>query len=209
MGNINIFQKINKSKIISVIRAECSEECKEIVDAVVSAGIKIIEITMTVPRAIKIIEEIKDKYRNSDTTIGAGTVNDGTTAMECISAGAEFIVSPIFDKETGKICNSKDILYIPGAFTPNEIFNCVKEGFKLIKIFPASWIGPNKLKELKGPFPQLELLPTGGVTVENIKEWFRGGAFAVAVGSAITKYAKDKNYDKVNERAKEFLRAIN
>lgn len=209
MGSVNIFQKINKSKIISVIRAECSEECKEIIDAVASAGIKIIEITMTVPKAIKIIEEIKDKYRNSDITIGAGTVNDGTTAMECIYAGAEFIVSPIFDKETGKICNSKDILYIPGAFTPNEIFNCMKEGFKLIKIFPASWIGPNKLKEVKGPFPHIELLPTGGVSVENISDWFKGGAFAVAVGSEITKYAKEKNFDKVKERAKEFLKAIN
>lgn len=209
MAFINKLEEIRKGKIISVIRAENAEECHEIIRAVVSAGIRIIEITMTVPNAIKIIEKIREMYENEDIIIGAGTVNDEITTVQCISAGAEFIVSPIFDRKSGKICNSKDILYIPGAFTPNEVFNCMKEGFKLIKIFPASWIGPDKLKELKGPFPQIELLPTGGVTVENIKEWFSGGAFAVAVGSAITKYAKDKNFEKVKETAQAFLKAIN
>ena len=208
MGSVDILNSIKRSKIISVIRAESSEECLKIVDTVVSAGITVVEITMTVPKAIKIIEDVKGKFKNIDVTIGAGTVNDEATALQCISAGAEFVVSPIFDRKTGEACNAKDALYIPGAFTPNEIFTCMKAGYKLIKIFPASWIGPNKLKELKGPFPFIELLPTGGVSVENIGEWFKEGAFAVAVGSAITKYAKAGNFDKVYEVAKAFLEAI-
>jgi len=151
---------------------------------------------MTVPKAINIIEDVKNKFKGIDVTIGAGTVNENTTALQCISAGADFIVSPIFDKKTGEACNAKDVLYIPGAFTPNEVFSCMKAGYKLIKIFPASWIGAGKIKELKGPFPHLEFLPTGGVNIDNVKDWFDAGAFAVAVGSAITKYAKDGSFEK-------------
>ena len=208
MDSFKSLDKLKKCRIISVIRANSAEECVRIVDAVYTAGIKVVEITMTVPNAIRIIEDVRNKYENEDIIIGGGTVNYAIEASNCISAGAEFIVSPIYDKESGEVCNTRDILYIPGAFTPNEVFHCMRDGFKLIKIFPASWIEPIKLKELKGPFPHLEFLPTGGVSVENINEWFNVGAYAVSVGSAITKYAKDGNYKKVVEAAKAFLNAI-
>ena len=208
MGNNKTLRRICDSKVISVIRADSSDECFKIVDAVFNAGIKAIEITMTVPNAVEIIEDVSKKFESTDTIIGVGTVSDAATAVNCITAGAEFIVSPIFDKQSGEVCNAKDVLYIPGAFTPNEIFRCMKAGFHFVKIFPASWIGANRLKELKGPFPSLEFLPTGGVNIENIKEWFSAGAIAVAVGSALTKYAKDGDFKKITATARSFLDAI-
>ena len=202
-------EKIGESKIVSVIRANNSDECLRIVEAVGSAGIKVIEITMTTPFAIRIIEDIVKKFGQTDIIIGAGTVNDASITASCIASGAEFIVSPIFDSQTGKVCNGNNILYIPGAFTPNEIFNCMKESFHFVKIFPASWTSPNKIKELKGPFPSLEFLPTGGINLDNIEEWFDAGATAVAVGSEITKFAKEKDFKKITETAKAFLETIN
>jgi 2-dehydro-3-deoxyphosphogluconate aldolase/(4S)-4-hydroxy-2-oxoglutarate aldolase len=208
MKSINTLEVIKNSKIIIVVRSNTKIECYSIIESLIAAGIKAIEITMTVPCAYQIIEEVVDKFKGSDVVIGAGTVSDAVEASNCISAGAEFIVSPIYDKESGKVCNAKGLLYIPGAFTPNEIFHCMRDGFKLVKIFPASWIGTDRIKELKGPFPHLEFLPTGGVSIENVNEWFKAGAYAVAVGSAITKYAKDGKFDKITEAAKAFMNAI-
>ncbi|MDY6821823.1 MAG: bifunctional 4-hydroxy-2-oxoglutarate aldolase/2-dehydro-3-deoxy-phosphogluconate aldolase [Deferribacterota bacterium] len=201
-------ETIRKSKIILVIRAENEDECNKIIKPAIKAGIKAIEITMTVPGAVNIIEKMNHEYKNKNIIIGAGTVNDANMATACISAGSKFIVSPIFDKATKTACDINNILYIPGAFTPNEIFSCIKAGIQLIKIFPASWIGAGKIKELKGPFPQLEFLPTGGVNIDNVKDWFDVGAFAVAVGSAITKYAKDGSFEKIEEISRNFLKMI-
>lgn len=205
MRAMKTLNDIRVNKIISVIRSNSSDESLKIVEAVYNAGIKLIEITMTVPNAMDIIEDTVKRFESRDIIIGAGTVNDESTATSCILSGAQFIVSPIFDRQTGEICNGKDVLYIPGAFTPREIFSCIKAGFHFVKIFPATWITPNSIKELKGPFPSLEFLPTGGISLNNIKDWFASGATAVAVGGAITKYAKDGDFKKITEVAKAFL----
>ena len=209
MDKIELLTKLKKEKIVAVVRAENKEQGENIIDSIVKGGINFIEITMTVPGAIDIIKELSDKYKeNNEIVIGAGTVLDAETARMAMLAGASFIVSPSLNPDTVKLCNRYRVPIIPGIMTPKEAVEALELGVDVLKVFPGSAFGPSIIKALKGPFPQAEFMPTGGVSVENAAEWIKNGAIAIGTGSNLTKGAKTGEYDKITEMAQEFVNAI-
>ncbi|QAA31565.1 bifunctional 4-hydroxy-2-oxoglutarate aldolase/2-dehydro-3-deoxy-phosphogluconate aldolase [Clostridium manihotivorum] len=209
MKRIQTIQKITECGVVAVIRAESKEQAIKIIDAVKEGGIKALEITMTVPGAVEIIKEISEIYKNEDLIIGAGTVLDPETARACILAGAEFIVSPYFDAETVKLCNRYRVAVMPGIMTVKEAVAALEYGVEVLKVFPGNAYGPSIISSFKGPLPQANFMPTGGVNLDNIKDWVKAGAVAVGTGSDLTKGAKTGDYALVTETAKKFVDALN
>lgn len=208
MSKIENIKRIEESGIVAVVRAESSEQALKIAEAVKAGGIQAIEITMTVPGAIEVIKELSRTYIKGEILIGAGSVLDAETARFCLLAGAEYIVSPVFDVETIKLCNRYQKIVIPGAMSVTEVLRAMEAGADIVKIFPATLFGPKIIKAIKGPLPQAILLPTGGVDLNNVAEWITAGSFAVGVGSVLTAGAKKGDYDEVTRTAKEFIKKI-
>ena len=198
----DIIQIMKKEKIISVIRGENQDVVEKTIDTIVKGGIQLIEITMTVPNAIDLIEMLIKKYENTDVIIGAGTVLDEESAKKVIKAGAKFVVSPILDENVVKICNEYSVLCIPGIATPTEAYTAIRFGAEIVKLFPSNIYGPSFVKTIKGPFPNIQIIPTGGVSLENIDKWLEAGAIAVGVGGEFTKCAKLGDFEKVKKLAK-------
>jgi 2-dehydro-3-deoxyphosphogluconate aldolase / (4S)-4-hydroxy-2-oxoglutarate aldolase len=181
--------KIHEIGIIPVVRASNLDEARRAVDAICTGGISIIEITMTVPDAPAMIQELVRHYGNSVLT-GAGTVTTAKQAEVCIDAGAQFLVSPGLSVPVLQTAASRGILAIPGALTPTEVMGALEAGAKLIKIFPCGSAGGSKhIKALKAPFPHTRLIPTGGVNLTNAAEYFAAGAFALGVGADLVDLA--------------------
>jgi len=208
MQRAELLNKVIQSGVVSVVRAESGEKALKIVEAVVSGGITSIELTYSVPRANEVISDLVAKYLGTDVVIGAGTVLDPTSARLAIVAGAQFIVSPSFNKEVAKICNLYQIPYVPGILTPLEAQKALEYGSELIKLFPGDITGSKMIKDLKGPFPYINILPSGGVNVDNVAEWFAAGAVAVSAGGGVTAPAANNNYSEVTENAKKFMAAF-
>lgn len=208
MQRAELLNKVIQSGVVSVVRAESGEKALKIVEAVVSGGITSIELTYSVPRANEVISDLVAKYLGTDVVIGAGTVLDPTSARLAIVAGAQFIVSPSFNKEVAKICNLYQIPYVPGILTPLEAQKALEYGSELIKLFPGDITGPKMINDLKGPFPYINILPSGGVNVDNVAEWFAAGAVAVSAGGGVTAPAANNNYSGVTENAKKFMAAF-
>lgn len=209
MTKVQVIQKIMEYGVVAVIRAESKEQAIKIIDAVKEGGIKSLEITMTVPGAIDIIKEVAEIYKNEDLIIGAGTVLDSETARACILAGSKFIVSPYFDVETVKLCNRYAIAVMPGIMTVKEAVSALEYGVEVLKVFPGNAYGPSIVSSFKGPLPQANFMPTGGVNLDNIKDWVKAGAVAVGTGSDLTKGAKNGDYALVTETASKFVDALN
>jgi len=163
---------------------------------------------MTVPGAIEVIKELSRTYINGEILIGAGSVLDAETARICLLAGAEYIVSPTLDIETIKLCNRYQKIVIPGAMSVTEVLRAMEAGADVVKIFPAELFGPKIIEAIKGPLPQVPLLPTGGVNLNNVDQWITAGSFAVGVGGALTGGAKKGDYDEVKRTAIEFIKKI-
>ena len=208
MDKIDIIKRIMEDKLVAVIRAESKEQGLKIVDAVQKGGIKLIEVTMTVPGAVDIIATLSQEYKGKDVVIGAGTVLDSETARMCILAGAQFVVSPSFNKPTSTLCNRYRIPYLPGAMTVNEIIECLEHGADIIKLFPGNLYRPETIKDFKAPLPQANFMPTGGVSVDNIAQWVKAGAVAIGVGGSLTAGAKTGDYDAVTREAKRVIEAL-
>ncbi len=208
MKRIETIKKILDAGIVAVIRAESKDEAIKIIDAVKKGGIKALEITLTVPGAVDIIKEISEIYKNEDIIIGAGTVLDSETARLCILNGASFIVSPYFDVETVKLCNRYRVPVMPGIMTVKEAVEALEYGVEILKVFPGNAYGPSIISSFKGPIPQANFMPTGGVNLDNIKDWVKAGAVAVGTGSDLTKGAKTGNYELVTETAAKFVAAV-
>ena len=208
MKRLKTIKKIAEQGIVAVVRTETKEQGVKIVDAINKGGIKAIEITMTVPGAIDIIKEISENYKSEDVLIGAGTVLDPETARMCMLAGAQYIISPNLNIETLKICNRYRIPAIPGIMTVKEAIEAMEYGAEILKLFPGSAFGPSIIKAFKGPLPQANLMPTGGVNIDNVKGWFEAGAIAIATGSNLTKGAKSGNYELVTETARKFVEEV-
>ena len=200
---------IEDSGLVAVIRAEKADEAVKIARAVCEGGIVAIEITLTVPDAFAVMQEVH-KSLGGRILLGAGTVLDAENARLAIKAGAEFIVSPILNTDIIKVCRKHGKIAIPGAFTPTEIVAAWKSGADIIKIFPASVGGPGLIKDLRGPFPQIKFLPTGGVTLENVAQFIKAGAVAVAVGSNIIdkKAVSLGKFEVITENSGKFLEAV-
>jgi len=200
---------IEDSGIIAVIRAEQADQAINIASAVSAGGIVAIEITLTVPDAFAVMEEVHKNLRGR-ILLGAGTVLDAESARRAIRAGAEFLVSPMLNPDMVKLCKKHGKIAIPGAFTPTEIATAWRGGADIIKIFPASVGGPEMIKDLRGPFPQIKFLPTGGVTLENVAQFIKAGAVAVAVGGNIIdkKAVSLGKFDVITENSRKFLEAV-
>ena len=207
MQRADLLEKLIKSGVVSVVRAESAEDAVKIVEAVVDGGIKSIELTYSVPRANDVIADLVATYAGTDVMIGAGTVLEATSARLAIIAGAQFIVSPTFNKEVAKICNLYQIPYIPGVMTPLEAQTAMEYGSELIKLFPGDITGPAMIKDLKGPFPYINVMPSGGVNESNVAEWFKVGATAVSAGGGVTAPALTGDYAGVKVNAEKFMRA--
>lgn len=187
-----ILEKIIDIGIVAVVRAENVEEGIRISKACAKGGVPAIEVTYTVPGATEVIKALQEQNKNKEMIIGAGTVLDAATARIAILAGAEFIVSPGFDKETAKLCNLYQVPYMPGCMTITEMTEALKYGADIIKLFPGSAFGPSFVKAIKAPLPHANIMPTGGVSLENIDEWFKNGVVAVGAGG---KLASGKDED--------------
>ncbi|RAK12481.1 2-keto-3-deoxy-phosphogluconate aldolase [Halanaerobium saccharolyticum] len=205
---MNTINKLQETGIVAVIRAQNGDEAVKIARAVKKGGIKGLEITMTVPGAVDVISELSKEFEGEEIIIGAGSVLDAETARTCILAGAEYIVSPSFNEEMVKLANRYQKPVIPGAMTVTEVVKAMEAGADLVKIFPASLFGPKIIKAIKGPVPQAPLLPTGGVSLDNVAEWIKAGSAAVGVGSSLTAGAKTGDFDKVTQTAAAFVEKI-
>lgn len=207
MRREEVLRNIKEAGVVAVVRGDSKEEALKIVDAVSKGGIKVMELTMTVPNPIDVIKEVAEKYKGTEVIVGAGTVLDTETARACILAGAQFIVSPSLDIDTLKLCNRYKVLVMPGVMTVKDAITAMEYGVDVVKVFPANLYGPSVIKSFKGPLPQGDFMPTGGVTVANLHEWVEAGAAVVGTGGDLTKGAKTGDYDLVEKTAKEFVDA--
>lgn len=202
-----ITSKIVEEGLVAIVRTESPEKAERIAAACVSGGIKILEITFSVPGAAQVIRNLRKKYAPEALLLGAGTVLDPETARIAQLAGASFIISPSFNPETAKICNRYQTPYIPGCMTVKEIIEAMESGAELIKLFPGSLLKPDSVKAIHGPLPQVLLMPTGGVSLENLHDWFTAGSAAVAVGGSLTR-VEGNDYAAVTERCRQFIAKI-
>ena len=205
MQKYDYLNRLINTGCVAVVRGDDADEAVKTVDAVIAGGVTGIELTFTVPHADKALDELSEKYGDrEDVLIGAGTVLDPATARLAIIAGAKFIVSPSFNADVAKICNLYSIPYTPGCFTPTEIQTALEAGVDLVKVFPGSVAGPAMVKALHGPFPQLAIMPTGGVSLDNLETWFDAGVTLVGAGSNLTGAAKTGDYAGVTATAKKY-----
>jgi 2-dehydro-3-deoxyphosphogluconate aldolase/(4S)-4-hydroxy-2-oxoglutarate aldolase len=210
MNKQEIAKRIVDVGVIPVIRAKCAEHAIQATEAVCAGGIPIVEITMTVPGAVELIAQLS-KSIGSDVLIGAGTVLDAETALRCVDAGAQFLVSPGFDLETVQAANSSGILMMAGALTPTEVLNAWKAGSDFVKIFPCGAVGGAKyIRALKGPLPQIPVIPTGGVNLTTAAELIHAGAAALGVGSELVSVAAldSGNTVEITDNARKYVAAV-
>jgi len=210
MNRDAILAAILEIGIVPVVRTESADGAIKAIDAIFRGGIHIAEITMTVPGAIRALEKVADKFGDR-IVLGAGTVLDPETARACMLAGAQFIVTPSLNPATIEIAKRYSKVITPGALTPTEVVAAWQAGGDVIKIFPCSAMGGAKyIKSLRAPFPQIEMLPTGGVNLETVADFLRAGACAVAVGAELIDTASIRagHHDLFEERAKRFLEVI-
>ncbi|WP_342471569.1 bifunctional 2-keto-4-hydroxyglutarate aldolase/2-keto-3-deoxy-6-phosphogluconate aldolase [Metasolibacillus sp. FSL H7-0170] len=203
----NILKQITDSGLVAVVRADNIEQAKKITEAAINGGVAAIEITYTIPGATKVIEELASTFQSA-IILGAGTVLDAETARIAILAGAKYIVSPSFNIETAKLCNRYQIPYMPGIMTIEAAVQAMEYGADVLKVFPGELMGPKVIKAIKGPLPHANLMPTGGVNVNNVGEWIRAGAVAVGAGGSLIGNPEVDGYNKITETAKVFIQEI-
>lgn len=210
MSRVEVIKQIKDTGVIPVVRASSADEAMRAIDAIREGGISILEITMTVPGAVALIEQVAKLYGDV-ATVGAGTVLDPETATSCISAGAKFVVSPALNLETIACCRRNDVVVMPGALTPTEVVQAWNGGADFVKIFPAGAVGgPSYLKALKAPLPQIELVPTGGVSLKTAADFIKAGAAALGVGADLVdiKAIREGQASLITERAKQFVEIV-
>jgi 2-dehydro-3-deoxyphosphogluconate aldolase / (4S)-4-hydroxy-2-oxoglutarate aldolase len=209
MKKLSTLAKLTECGVVAVVRADSKEEAVKISEACVEGGIKGIEVTFTVQGADEVIKELATLYKdNDDVVIGAGTVLDAVTARIAILAGAEFVVSPAFDAETAKLCNLYSVPYMPGCMTITEMKQALEAGVDIVKLFPGNAFGPDFVKSVKAPLPQVNIMPTGGVDLNNVEQWIKNGCVAVGVGGSLVAPAKTGEYEKITEYAKQYVAKV-
>src|SRR5215471_9739958 len=182
MMKLKVLQKIVDSGLVAVVRAESSEQAARIAEACAEGGVAAIEITFTVPSAVNVISALAQRFTTDEILIGAGTVLDPETARVATLSGAQFVVSPSLNPETARLCNRYQVPYMPGAATVREIIEALECGADIVKLFPGESLNPAFVKAVKAAIPNASLMPTGGVSLENVAVWIRAGCVAVGVG---------------------------
>jgi 2-dehydro-3-deoxyphosphogluconate aldolase / (4S)-4-hydroxy-2-oxoglutarate aldolase len=209
MNKSAVLETIKQEKLVPVVRANDTDDARKAIEALSKCGIKVFEITMTVPNAVDLIAELNES--NSSVLLGAGTVLNKEQAEKCAKAGARFIVGPAFDAETVKFCRENNIVVMPGCLTPTEVLTAWNAGADCVKVFPCDVMGGAKyLKTLKTLFPHIEMMPTGGVSLETIGDFFKSGAVAVGVGTDLVdvKAIREGNLELVAEKARKYLEIV-
>ncbi|MCK1225912.1 bifunctional 2-keto-4-hydroxyglutarate aldolase/2-keto-3-deoxy-6-phosphogluconate aldolase [Streptococcus uberis] len=210
MTKSEIISQLLTQKLVVVIRGNTEEEAYEASKACIAGGITAIEIAYSNNKASQVIEHLTNDYINSKNVIvGAGTVLDAVTARMAILAGAKFIVSPAFSAETAKICNLYAIPYLPGCMTLTEITTALEYGCELVKLFPGGTIGQDFISSIKAPLPQVQVMVTGGINIENAKEWLQAGASAIGIGGEFNKLASKGEFEKISTLANEYYTTLN
>ena len=209
MTKEQILKIILDKKIIAVIRIKEEEKLKKVIDAIYNGGISVVEITMTVPNALRLIEKMSEEFEEK-VLIGVGSVLNKTIAEEAIKAGAKYVVSPVFKKEILEAAHKYNLPAMPGAFTPTEIQAAYEAGADIVKVFPADIVGMNFFKAVLLPLPHLKLMPTGGVSLTNAGEWLKAGACAVGIGTALLdkNAIKNEQYDILTRNAETINKSI-
>ncbi|MEC1451343.1 bifunctional 4-hydroxy-2-oxoglutarate aldolase/2-dehydro-3-deoxy-phosphogluconate aldolase [Bacillus haynesii] len=205
---MHVLSQIEEQKVIAIIRGYNPEEAVSIAGALKAGGIRLVEITLNSPQAIKAIEAVSEKF-GDEMLVGAGTVLDPESARAALLAGARFILSPTVNEETIKLTKRYGAVSIPGAFTPTEILTAYESGGDIIKVFPGT-MGPGYIKDIHGPLSHIPLLPTGGVGLENIHEFLQAGAVGVGIGGSLVRANKEVNdafLEELSKKAKQFVEA--
>lgn len=210
MSKADILKQIEELGLVPVVRASSSDEAMQVIEAIKAGGVNVLEITMTVPGAVRVIEKVADKY-GSDVLVGAGTVLDPETTRACLLAGAQFIVSPALNLDTIAMCHRYSAPVMPGVLTPTEVITAWSAGADIVKIFPCGSVGgASYIKNLKGPFPQVKMIPTGGVSLATAADFIKAGASALGVGTDLVdvKAIRAGNAGVVTERARQFVQIV-
>ena len=208
MKKFDVLNRLAECGVVAVVRAKSEEEAINIGKACTDGGVKGIEVTFTVPGADNVIKALKKAIPADKLIVGAGSVLDSETARVAILAGAEFIVAPSFSAEVAKLCNRYQVPYIPGTQTIKEIVTAMESGCDVIKVFPGDMLGPNFIKDVKGPIPYANLMPSGGVNLENAGEWIEKGALLISSGSHMTAPATKGDLAETTNRAKQYVEAV-
>jgi 2-dehydro-3-deoxyphosphogluconate aldolase/(4S)-4-hydroxy-2-oxoglutarate aldolase len=209
MNKLNTLTKISNCGVVAVLRADSVEEAIRMSEACIEGGIFGIEITFTIQDADAVIKQLVSIYSDrEDVVIGAGTVLDAATARIAILAGAQYIVSPSFDEDIAKLCNLYQIPYMPGCMTITEMKHALELGVDIVKLFPGSVFGPDFVKAVKAPLPQVNIMPTGGVDLDNIEKWIQNGCVAVGVGGNLVAPAKTGDYAQITILARQYVEKV-
>ena len=210
MNKREVFEKIKQIGLLAVIRGPSEELTVKMVEALIAGGVTGIEVTYTTPNAEKVVRILREKH-GENIVLGMGTLTEPEQAESAKAAGANFLVSPICEPALVKAMVKSGLVTMAGALTPTEVFQAYKLGVDVVKIFPGSLTGPKYIKSLHGPFPSIQMMPTGGVSKENIADWFTAGAIAVGAGSAVCPkdLAEEGKFEEISNRAKEFVRIVN
>ncbi|HFI0039720.1 TPA: bifunctional 4-hydroxy-2-oxoglutarate aldolase/2-dehydro-3-deoxy-phosphogluconate aldolase [Streptococcus suis] len=204
-----MLKHLKENYFFAVIRGKDEEDAKEIARHAILGGIRNIEITFSTPNAATVIKELQVEFSDdSSVVIGAGTVMNLELAQAAIDAGASFLVSPHFDKEIQDLAQEAEVFYFPGCATATEIVTASQAGCPIIKLFPGGVLGPGFIKDIHGPIPDVDLMPSGGVSVENVADWKKAGACAVGVGSALASRVQAEGYESVTTIARSFVAAL-
>lgn len=219
MRKIKLIQQIVDQGVVAVLRGDTPEQVVQMAEQCIVGGIRVIEVTMTVPRALQAIEVLSEKYDRASTgdadgdrmdqvIIGAGTVLDPETARMAMLSGAKFIVGPSLNAETVVLCNRYRVPIMPGVMTMSDIQQALELGVDIVKLFPGNLFNPSIIKAIQGPYPQANLMPTGGVSLDNIGTWVQAGAVAVGIGSDLTQEAvRTGNFTLIAKKAAQYVQA--
>ena len=210
MRSTEVFGLIKATGIVAIMRGVGEEEALHTVESLCNAGVKAIEVTFNTPGADKIIISLLNRFKK-DVIVGAGTVTDPAIAARAVECGAEFVLAPNTDAEVISFVKSHGKVMVPGAFTPTEVLKCHDMGADIVKIFPVSTVGPKYIKDLRGPYDKIEMMPVGGVDINNAGEFIKAGSIAVGIGGSLIRkdlMAKG-NYRAIEELAKNFIYEIN
>jgi 2-dehydro-3-deoxyphosphogluconate aldolase/(4S)-4-hydroxy-2-oxoglutarate aldolase len=203
-----VLSRVLESGLVAIVRTDSADQAARIADACVEGGVAALEVTFTVPGAAGVIESLAKRHKPAQMSIGAGTVLDPETARIAMLAGAQFLVSPALSSDTARLANRYQIPYMPGVATPREVIEAMECGCEILKVFPGETLGPAWIKAVKAPLPQASLMPTGGVSIENVGTWIAAGAVAVGVGGNLIAAAQKGDYPAITALAKRFLAAI-
>lgn len=208
-SRVDIVSAIEACGVVAVVRLRDARAGLDVAKALAAGGVTAIEVTMTVPNAVRLIEELAQSLP-ADVIVGAGTVLEAETARQVMAAGARFVVSPVCRPDIIGMCHDHNVPAMPGCFTPTEILTAWDAGADIVKVFPATMLGPGYFKDVRAPLPQVKLMPTGGVTIENAGAWIRAGAVAIGVGTALVdpKAVAESRFDDITRLARRIVDAV-